>query len=168
MDMSKEPKQINVSGWMIASPTQTKAKFKEKELKITADAANPTILIFSSDYKWSEEGNTDLNNWDFYMEINDDSGNQLYSDSKNFGEDTPIFVEDKKLQKLDYLSDNDNFQSGDGTIVKSIRTPSATGKYTYTCLIRAQFWSRKPGEPKDRLINLTESKSSCTVTVTVR
>jgi hypothetical protein len=165
--MTEEGQQINVEGKMIASPAKTEATFDEKNIKVSAQASKPKLLIFSVEYKWEEQGDTNLNEWDFSMNLNDGDGNELYSDYKHFGEDEPAFVDEKDLKYKEYLSDDDNYQSGTGTMVKSIKTPTTQGNYTYKFQIRAQFWSRKSEEePLEK--NLTESVNECAVNLSVR
>ncbi|MFQ5800253.1 MAG: hypothetical protein ACE5HH_00855 [Candidatus Hydrothermarchaeales archaeon] len=166
--MAEAPEQIEISGRMIASPRKTEARFEKKDIKLTASPSNPLVLVFSADYRWEEQGDTKLNDWDFYMTITDEKGKDIYSDYKHFGEDEPSFVEKDELAYLEYLKDEDNYQSGDGTMVRSLKTPTTQGTHTYTCQLRAQFWARKLGEEKDLEKNKTESTDECTVTVTVK
>jgi hypothetical protein len=165
--MTQDGQQINVEGRMIASPARTEATFEEKNIKVSARASEPKLLIFSVGYKWEEQGDTNLNEWDFQMNLTDGGGNVLYSDYKHFGEDAPTFVDEKDLKYREYLSDDNNYQSGTGTMAKSIQTPNAPGDYTYKFQIKAQFWSRRSGEETPAK-NITESIGECTVQLSVR
>lgn len=166
--MAEAPAQIEIPGKMIASPQKTEARFEKKDIKLTASSSKPSVLVFSTDYRWEEQGDTRLNDWDFYMTITDEKGKIIYSDYKHFGEDEPTFVEKDELAYLEYLKDEDNYQSGDGIMVRSLRTPTTKGTHTYTCHLKAQFWARKLGEEKDLEKNKTESTDECTVTITVK
>ncbi|RMF91607.1 MAG: hypothetical protein D6733_00725 [Methanobacteriota archaeon] len=165
--MTGAPEQVEITGRLIATPTKTEAVFEQEEVHVDAKASSPVIIVFSATYRWAEEGDTRLNDWDFYMTIEDEKGEVIHSDYKHFGEDEPEFLGDDEKRYMEYLQDEDNFQSGDGAMVRSIRTPATPGTYTYLCEIRAQFWARGFREEKGLEKNKTESVARCKVTVTV-
>jgi hypothetical protein len=174
--MAETLDQLEIHGSMVSSPTKTKAEFEKKELKLTARVRNPLILLFNVEYEWAEEGDNKLNDWDFYFSITDEKGGILHSDYKHFGEEEPglIAEDEKSFQEyvkeesyLRYYKDSDNLQKGDGSLVKSIKTPSTPGVYSYTCNITVQFWAKKIGEESGLAKNKTESTDQMVVRVTV-
>jgi hypothetical protein len=169
--------QLIIRGEMKASPGQTKASFEKEEIKLTATTKKPLLLIFSAAYSWEEEVDEKLNDWEFFMEITDDSGNVVHSEYKHFGEDEPGFVGKDENGYKDYIKEesylkhyksSDSLKKGEGTIVRSIKTPTTTGKFTFTCHISALFWARKLGEDKFLVKNNTQSTAECKVIVRVK
>jgi hypothetical protein len=175
--MPQAIEQIIIRGEMRASAKETKASFENEEIKLTATTKKPLLLIFSASYSWEEELDEKLNDWEFFMEITDEGGNVIHSEYKHFGEDEPGFVGKDESAYKDYIKEesylkhyksSDSLKKGDGTIVRSIKTSTTKGKFTFTCHISALFWTRKLGEDKFLVKNKTQSTAECRVIVSVK
>jgi hypothetical protein len=174
--MSQKASQVEIIGKMIASPLKTKSEFDEKSVELEARANKPVLLVFSANYRWEEQRDDKLNDWDFYLEITDDQGGVIHSEYKHYGEDEPGFVgKDEESYRayleeesyLKYYKPDDNLKRGEGTMVRSLKTPDKPGRYMYRCRLVAQFWARKLGEDRGLEKNKTESRALCTVIVKV-
>jgi hypothetical protein len=168
--------QVLITGELIATPHKTEAGFEKDAINLTASHSKPILLVFSANYRWEEQRDDKVNDWEFFMNIVNEKGEALHSEYKHFGDDDEGFTGDDEEAYKAYLKEeallrydrgDDPLKKGNGTLVRSIKTPSAKGSYTYLCQLIAVFWARLLGEDKSLVKNKTESIAECLIRVNV-
>lgn len=160
----------------MASYSKTHASFEKDMVKIQAKAEKPSLIVFSVNYRWDEESEDKINDWDFILNIIDEGGELLHSDYRHFEEEEPgLLTKDEEGYKeyikeeayLKHYKCDVHLECGEGLMARSIKTPTKKGTYLYACHITSQFWARRLGEDKGLAKNLTESTAECIVRVDV-
>ncbi|MFV2041030.1 MAG: hypothetical protein ACC644_03465 [Candidatus Hydrothermarchaeales archaeon] len=174
--MTDSVEQIQITGEMRASSEETVATFHKTDVSVKSSKESPVLLVFSAVYRWDEEVDGRLKDFDFYMTIHDSEGEVVHSDHKHFGEEEPGFIGADEKAFKEYAEEEAYLQvykqdatpkSGEGTMARSIRVPVEPGEYIFICKIMSQFWSRAVGEERGREKNKVEAAAECTVTVRV-
>jgi hypothetical protein len=175
--MSENIDQVEIVGEIVASPQKTEAVFEEKKINLVARVSRPLFLVFTAKYSFEEQLDVKLNDWEFYMTITDEQdGTVLKSEYLHFGEEEQGYIGKNDDAYKDYLEEedflkhyksDDRLKKGDGTIVRSLKTPSEKGIYTYKCQLISRFWARNLGEEKGLEKNKTESIAEVIVSITV-
>ncbi len=174
--MSGVSNQVEITAEMMSSAAKIETRFKDRALHFTSKPSDPLLLIFTVNYRWEEPDDEKLYEFDFTLLIKDDKGQVIHSEYRHFGDEEPGFVgkEEKDLNQyvkeeryLKYYKTERPLRKGEGTMVRSLKTPDKHGKYNYTFEIVSQFWARRLGEERGLEKNKTESSAKLKVTVDV-